>query len=50
MSELNNGDVTDVLDSFFIDYAIEVDHVLTGENLFKIHVEETEPAERPIFS
>ena len=25
MSELNNGDVTDVLDSFFIDYAIDDD-------------------------
>lgn len=25
MSEFNNGDVTDVLDSFFIDYAIDED-------------------------
>lgn len=42
--------MTDSGGELFIDYAIEVDHVLTGENLFKIHVEETEPAERPILS
>lgn len=32
--------MTDAGGELFIDYAIEIDNVLTGENLFKIHVKE----------
>ncbi len=35
--------ITDCGGDLLIDYAIEVDHVLTGENLFKIRVTEAGP-------
>jgi len=34
--------MTDSGGDLFIDYAIEVDHMLTGENLFQINVRETD--------
>jgi len=34
--------ITDDGGDLLIDYAIEVDHMLTGENLFKIHVKDAE--------
>ena len=39
--EIKNN-MTDSGGDLFIDYAIEVDHMLTGENLFQINVRETD--------